>query len=139
MFELQESSAEDFGPCECCGSFSRTVGGRIEKDSFPYVAYRVQWTLGQVAKHGAAFYLLFSRNERGTPLEPKLAVKILYRNDAEASGFMVVDHEQDEWAGFKYLKREEVVGAPLAPKVFELLDLIWLNDGRIKELTDLQR
>jgi hypothetical protein len=40
-----------------------------------------------------------------------------------------------ELAG-RALRQDEVVGTALAPRVFELVDAIWLKDRRIKEGTD---
>ena len=35
------------------------------------------------------------------------------------------------------LRRVEVVGTPLAPEVFRLVDAVWLTDPRIAEVEEL--
>lgn len=35
---------------------------------------------------------------------------------------------------YKALKREEVIGKSIQQQVFELVDAIWLNDIRIKDI-----
>jgi len=37
------------------------------------------------------------------------------------------------------LRRDEVIGTPLAPVAFELVDAIWMQDERIGELTGADR
>lgn len=37
----------------------------------------------------------------------------------------------------KAMRRTEVIGTPLAPQVFSLLDAIWLGDPRIAEVKAL--
>ena len=53
---------------------------------------------------------------------------------------MVVDASETSIASNplvgRALKREEVVGTPLAQEVFELVDAIWLEDANIAEVTD---
>ena len=76
----------------------------------------------------------------GTTAADRFAVAVRYRNDTEASGFMVVDADQTSIATHpligRALRRESVVGSPIAKEVFDLIDFIWLNDVRISEITD---
>ena len=50
---LEVSESSDFGPCECCGAKSRTVWAYLHRGERTEAAYFVQWTLGQVDRHGA--------------------------------------------------------------------------------------
>jgi predicted outer membrane lipoprotein len=36
----------------------------------------------------------------------------------------------------RLLSRQEVIGTPLAPQAFEIVDAIWLGDSRISEITE---
>ena len=54
--------------------------------------------------------------------------------------FMVIDAEGRPAAkpgalADRALRRDQVIGTPLAAEVFAMLDAIWLNDRRIGELT----
>lgn len=54
--------------------------------------------------------------------------------------FMVQDSQPapghtDELVG-RHLRRDEVIGTPLASRVFSLVDQVWAGDGRIREVTE---
>lgn len=139
MLRIEHEKTQDFGPCECCGSMSRLVAGFVTRDGEDYVAYQVHWTLGQIGKHGAGFFLIFGTGGENSAAADRSAVALRYRADAEATGFMVVDADKTRIATHplvgKALRREEVVGTPLAREVFDIVDFIWLHDGRIAEIT----
>jgi hypothetical protein len=140
MFQIEESGLFDHGPCECCGSMSRLATGLVYRDGNAYAVYQVHWTVGQIERHGASFYIFLGQWGEDATATDRFAVAIRYRADAEATGFMIVDADQtciasDSLAG-RALRREEVVNTPLAKKVFDLIDFIWLHDGRISEVTE---
>lgn len=62
--EIADSS--DFGPCDCCSANSRTVWGYLHRGDAAEAAYFVQWTLGQVDRHGANFDLIVGKWGTGT-------------------------------------------------------------------------
>ncbi len=142
MFQIEPEDTKDFGPCECCGSMSRYVPGFIQRDGEPYAGYQVHWTLGQIAKHGAGFFFILGYWGEGTLAADRYAVALRYRNDAEATGFMIIDADETEIASHpligRALRREDVVGTPLAQEVFDLVDFIWLHDQRLAEITHAQ-
>jgi hypothetical protein len=139
MFEIEQESVNDYGPCECCGSMSRRVAGLVHRAGEPYAAYQVHWTLGQVEKQGATFYIILGYWGEGTLAADRFAVALRYRSDSEATGFMVVDAGETCIASHplvgRALRREDVIDTPLAQEVFDLIDLIWLHDDRIVEVT----
>jgi hypothetical protein len=58
--------------------------------------------------------------------------------EGEGSSFLVVDSKPPEpsLAG-RGLRREEVIGTPLATEVFRIVDFLWLYDSRLSEVTGL--
>jgi hypothetical protein len=138
MFKIEQEKTQDFGPCDCCGSMSRLVAGFVTRDGESYAGYQVHWTLGQVERHGATFYIILGYWGESTLAEDRYAVALRYRCDAEATGFMVVDAQtavaSHPLVG-RALTREEVIGTPLAQEMFDVIDFIWLYDDRILEIT----
>jgi hypothetical protein len=51
----------------------------------------------------------------------------------EEGGFVVAEPEDHDWSaiGLRILRRDEVVGTPLAAAVFRVLDEIWLHDSEL--------
>jgi len=67
-----------------------------------------------------------------------IGLSIEFRTTEDGPGFMVTDAgERQTWKKFPeavLLSRTEVVGTPLATTAFEILDAIWLQDDRLREL-----
>ena len=137
---IEPEDSHDSGPCECCGNMSRTVWGYLCDDGAAIAAYSVQWTLGRIDDHGANFDLIIGEwGEQSSP-DDRYLVAVAFRWTANGPQFMVIDAEQRPAAQAKGLaksakRRDEVVGTPLAPLVFAMLDAIWLSDSRIGEVT----
>ena len=117
---------------------SRLVAGLIYRDGDAYAAYQVHWTLGQVALHGATFYVILGYWGEGTLAADRYAVALGYQSDPGSTGFMVVDAGETAIASHplvgRALGRKEVIGSPLAQEVFDIIDFIWLRDERISEI-----
>lgn len=128
------------GPCECCGNDTRCVWGFISADDEAVAAYYVSWTLGMVADHGAVFDLVIGQwGDDSTPADRRL-VTLRYRLVDESPAFMVADAsgrpaDSPDLVG-QALARSEVVGTPIAQQAFDLVDAIWDQDDRLKELSD---
>ena len=138
MFEIEPTDISDSGPCECCGSMSRVVEGVLWREGLRHAEYLVQWTLGQVERHGAEFYVILGDWGEGSSNESRYAVAIHLWAQPGMTGFQVMDAEgtliADHPVVGSTLKRTEVVGTPMARKVFDLVDLVWLHDSRISEV-----
>ena len=132
--------SNDHGTCECCGNMSRTVWGYLHEGGAAVAAYFVQWTLSRVGDHGANFDLVIGKwGEQSSP-ENRSVVAVAFRWMPEGPQFMVIDAAERPAAQAKDLaatakRRDEVIGTPLAPRVFEMLDAIWVGDRRIAEVT----
>src|SRR5581483_4903170 len=138
-FTVEPSGSSDHGPCECCGNNSRTVWGNIHAGQETVAVYYVQWTLNRVADHGANFDLILGPWGEGTSSADRCVVAVAYRLIDGKPQFMVIDADGRPVAksgklAEMVLRRDQVVGTPLAPDVFAILDAIWLDDGRIREL-----
>ena len=137
---IEANDSNDFGPCECCGAMSRTVSGFVHCGDEAQAAYLVQWTLGQVERHGANFDLIIGKWGDAADSKDRCAVSLELRRTSTGPAFMVIDSGNRPAASSdlvgKALAREEVIGTPFAEQAFELVDVIWLQDARIAELVD---
>ncbi len=134
-FELEPTGSSDFGPCECCGDRSRTVWGFVHRGNATEAAYFVHWALGKVPEHGAHVDLILGRWGEGAERADRYAVSLEFR---QGVGVMVIDASardisKNELVG-RGLRRDEVVGTPLATRAFEVIDVIWSADARIAEV-----
>ena len=140
-FEIRPTGATS-GHCDCCASTTNRVWGFINRGEEAIAAYFVGWTAQQPG-HGASFDLILGKWGDFATSQDRYAVALDYRI-VEASGqFMVVDAEgRLASAGdlaASALKRSEVIGTPLAPQVFALIDAICLGDQRLGELREWGR
>jgi len=137
-FTIEQQKLEDTGPCECCGDMTRAARARVRLHGEPHATYEVHWTGGKIRDHGAHFYVVLGGWGEGINSAEGVAVALQYR--ADKGGFRVIDAAgtmlTDEPRAGRPLQREEVVGTPLAEKVFELVDAIWLLDENIAEVVD---
>jgi hypothetical protein len=136
-FRVEPTDVHD-ASCDCCGRQSRTVTGFVYRDDHAAAAYFVQWTVGAVDSHGANFDLIVGRWGEGATSSDRSAVALEFRRSPDGPAFMVVDASsrpagQSELAG-RALSREAVIGTPLARIAFDIVDAVWLHDGRIKEI-----
>jgi hypothetical protein len=136
--QLEGIGQGDVGPCDCCGSMSRSVWGEIHRGDRTEAVYYVQWTLGRVADHGANVDLILGRWGDGTTPRDRYGVSLAFRRTDNGPAFMVIDGAtrpiaRSELVG-KTLRRDEIMGTPLAGGVFDLVDVIWSQDDRIEEV-----
>jgi hypothetical protein len=139
-FIVEAVGSNDHGPCECCGNRSRTVWGCLRSGGRLVASYFVQWTLTRVHDHGANFDLVLGRWGEGTSPADRKIVAVAYRIIDGAPQFMVIDAADRPVAksgklAAAALRRDQVIGTPLATDVFAMLDSVWLSDDRIGELT----
>jgi ADP-ribosylglycohydrolase len=135
-FQVELLGRKDFGPCECCGADSRTVWGFVSgRES---ASYFVHWTLGRVPEKGAHFDLVMGEWGEHTTDADRFAVSLAFRQTDMGPSFMVVDAGSRRIAASplvaRTMRRDEVIGTPLAKRVFDIVDAVWLSDPRIAEL-----
>ena len=128
-----------FGPCNCCGNTTHRVWGHVNQGNATIAAYFVEWTPGH-ADEVASFDLVLGKWGSETEAVVRKAVALAFRQTADGPQFMVVN-AADRQIGVsslagEALKREQVIGHPIAETVFALCDLIFLRDDRIAELRE---
>ena len=135
---IEPSGSQEFGPCDCCGGTSRTVWGYANRGADTAAAYFVQWTMGQVDRHGANVDLIIGKWGDGATRSDRCSVALEYRRTDRGPSLMVIDSEGRTVASSnlvgKALARREVLGTPLAQLAFDIVDAIWRQDERIKEI-----
>jgi hypothetical protein len=135
---VEPLDSKDFDVCEKCHGNSRKVWGYLHRGEQTEAAYFVEWTLGRVAEQGAHIDLIIGRWGDKSQRSDRFAVSLEFRHTETGPWFMLIDSEQrdishSELVG-KSMARENVIGTPLAKKVFEMVDAIWLCDERITEI-----
>lgn len=136
MFDV-EPTEESGGICNCCGSVSRKVWGFVHQDGRTVAAYFVHWTVGKsLETHPANFDLIYGRWGDGAQKEDRCAISLIHFENQDRPGVMVIDadsrpHTSNGLAG-SALRRDEVVGTPLASQVFAIFDAVLLQDPRLR-------
>lgn len=136
-FRIVPLDSADFGRCACCGNSSRQVRGEALRESGEAGFYSVHWTLGHVEQYGANFDLIFGYGETGGG-RLRMAASLFYRCLDTGPSFMVIDaadrpHARMPAVG-RILRRDDVIGRPVAAEIFAFADAILEQDARIEEL-----
>lgn len=126
------------GHCDCCGSTSKTIWGELADGSGEALAlYFVQWTVGAPA-HLVNIDLVIGRWGEGADPAKRILVSLLYRPSRDGGSFMVIDGQgrrpDDRSICGRAMKRDEVIGTPLAEHVFGLVDALWMTEPHLEEV-----
>jgi hypothetical protein len=129
-----EPMNEQIGSCECCGRTSRSLTGLVHDRESTVAAYFVHWTVGHLQDNGADIDIVLGEWGDGTSPADRHAISLLHReSEGEPPALMVIDarakFHDGELAGHG-LRREDVIGTPLAHQLFSIVDAIYLQDGR---------
>ena len=133
VIEQQDESA---GVCACCGNTSHTIWGLVHNGDKTVAAYWLHWTVGHLDTEGANLDLIIGSWGDGTGPYDRFAASLVYLEPInQPPALMVIDANEREIAGSDLvrsaLRREEVIGTPVADQVFSFVDAIWLQDSRI--------
>jgi hypothetical protein len=130
-FEIEESGAGP-GHCECCGASTMRVWGFVRRNGDPVGAYFVAWTQGK-PDHGAKFDLILGKWGNSAAKDDRYSVGLDYRLIDGSPQFMVVDALNRATSGSPLvgtaLKRSDVIGTPLAPQVFAIVDAVYMSES----------
>ena len=130
-----EALGESSGRCECCGNESRCVWGIVFDDDVATAAYWMQWTPRHLLEEGANLDLVVGRWGENATSEDRMAIALLHRQQADGTPALMVidaaDRPSRDRLAAKTLSRDDVIGTPLARRVFALADAIYANDDRI--------
>lgn len=136
MFEV-EPSEESGGFCDCCGNQTRTIWGFVREEGVGAVAsYFVQWTVGQsIADHPANFDLIYGAWGEGTTKNDRCAISLVHFEAEGIPSVSVTNANNRPVASSELvgsaMSREELIGTPLAQKIFAIYDAIILQDSRL--------
>jgi hypothetical protein len=140
QFTLEPTESTESGPCDCCGDYTRRVWGFVDNRGRTEAVYYVEWTVGKVAEHGAHVDLVIGDWTDGSQSSDRVAVSLEFRRTDTGPWFAVIDAAPREVARSELvgraLARTEVMGTPLAQRVFDMIDVIWAGDERILEVTE---
>ena len=126
---------ESGGHCDCCGEASRSVWGLINQGNATVAAYWMHWTVGHLDDPGANLDLVLGAWGDDTTARDRVAASLIYRVPEDAPpAFMVIDAadrpigKSDLVGGA--LRRDEIIGTPIADQLFALVDAVWTQDQR---------
>lgn len=128
--------------CECCDHTTQTIFGFVDYDTGATVsAYCVKWTVDN-PEHPPWFLLSIGPWGDGSSGHDRVTVASILHFCESKPNFTVVDAEELEWRDESlvgcHLKREQVIGSPVAKTAFALIDEIVLHDPRVRGLIDTQ-
>lgn len=129
--------SESEGYCDCCGNRSRAVWGDVSDSAGTVGVYFVHWT-ENMPEHLPCFDIVLGAWGEGTSPDARVLVSLVYDSGMKGGSFTVVD-SKDRPADSRSvcgraLKRNEVIGTPVADDVFAIVDVVWLQDDRIEEI-----
>jgi hypothetical protein len=137
--EIDPANQSTFGPCECCGEMTSRVWGYVYRAELALAAYYVEWTPGHGGSQANFDILIGKWGDDANPSD-RSAVCLEFRKLESGPAFMVIDAVTRKVATSSListaLDRDQVIGTPLAQQVFDICDLIYLDDSRISELTN---
>ena len=136
---IKPLGSRDTGRCACCGRVSRAVWGLVDCGDKPHGSYFVHWTVGHVFENGAHFAVILRGRDNEANATERYAVSLEYRVRDNGPEFMVVDAVPDRVAKIgaladRFLKRNDVIGGPLAKTVFDICDAALAQDKRLTPL-----
>jgi hypothetical protein len=120
------------GACPCCGTETACTRGIVINDNKRIASYLIKWTVGDPS-HAMGWLVSLPDGEWGREVSVSLAYSV------EHGSFMVRHRGRYSWnaddlAGFgDSLDRDQVIGTPLAERVFSVVDHIWLTNPYVRE------
>ena len=126
---------ESRGHCDCCGGESWSVAGLVFSEDGACAAYWAHWTVGHLSDNGANLDLVLGEWGEGNSADDRFAVALVhFEQEGGTPALMVIDAQGRPAAkgdlAASGLRRDEVIGTPLAQQVFALTDAIYEQDGR---------
>ena len=129
-FEVETTGSRN-GSCECCGTTTNRVWGFVHRNDETVAAFFVTWTQGK-PDHGAKFDLILGKWGDSATLDDRYSVALDFRVIDGSPQFMVVDAlgrlTLEQPLVGRTLQRSDVIGTPLAPQVFAIVDAIYISD-----------
>lgn len=131
---------ETTGRCDCCGRASKKIWGDLSDADGPKAVYFVQWTVDS-PQHPPNIDLVLGQWGEGTDPANRELASLTFRPSADGGSFTVIDAAgrppDNRGICGRALRRDEVVGTPIASNVFSLVDALWLSEPRLAEVRAL--
>src|SRR5262245_46215205 len=127
---VEPDGITDFGPCPDCGNMSRTVWGYVRMGDETLAAYYVTWTQN-MPRHSAHFELIIGKWTEDSTAQDRQVAALAYRIVDGQGSFMVIDPSQrpeDANLASSHLRRDQVVGKPIADIIFAIVDAVYMKD-----------
>jgi hypothetical protein len=138
-YEVEPYADAVSGVCECCGNVSRQITGFVHENDVTILGYSFNWTVGRFPDHPANIDLVMGEWGDVASPEQRFLISMLLTVRDHRPEVLVIDSGNRPMAYksdlvSRALRRDQVVGTPLATKVFALIDAIFLDDPRVSEL-----
>lgn len=134
-YRVEANGAITSSFCDCCGTVTRRFSGIVHADDATLAAYSVVWT---AAHQDRLAYVDLVLGQWGEPASNADRFAVLLECNLGDGNLpvRVIDAVPDRTKALasRHLRREEVIGQPLAQEVFAIIDAIWLQDPHIEEL-----
>lgn len=127
----------DTGSCDCCGDYSRQVTGNVWSSEHTIAVYFVHWSIGRIVERGAHVDLILGSWGEAASRKDRMVVRLDHRLLDDAPGVMVIDATLANGlhaVAARALMRKEIIGTPLANRIFEIYDAILAQDARLAPL-----
>jgi hypothetical protein len=135
---IEQTGSNDTGICDCCGRSSRCVWGCAYADGRCFAAYYVHWTLGHIPDRGANIDLILGEWGEAATAERRSGLALAYRLMETGPSMMVIDANARPFSRSpligQVLRRDEVIGSPLAQEAFAVASAVLEQDERVAEL-----
>ena len=130
-----EKMEESRGHCDCCGRVSRSVAGLVYDQGNAAAAYWMHWTDGHLSDTGANLDLVLGEWGDETSPADRYAISMVHRQKADGTPALMVGDAHGRPAANGSLantamRRDDVIGTPLAAQVFAITDAIYEQDDR---------
>lgn len=130
-FEVEETGIGG-GTCDCCGSTTVRVWGFVHRKEKTISAYFVTWAKGN-PHHGARFDLVLGPWGSSATETDRYVVALDFRLLENGPEFIVADAQVRSASmaalATTALQRSDVIGTPLAPHVFAVVDAVYMSAG----------
>jgi hypothetical protein len=128
---LVEQTGSQAGHCDCCGRRTQVVWGSVSLRHSCLAVFFLQW-IGDAPEHGADIQLIMGDWSETSTNKDRFLVQAHFFIDAGQPNFMVVDADRstvEKSLCRDRLKREDVIGTPIATGVFAMLDAIYGSES----------
>lgn len=127
MTAVYPTEAFDDAPCPCCGKTTRVLRGKVE-DDWGQLRYTSFFTPGRALQDGATFDFI----EHTQPLTA-VSTTLSYNGSGPWFGVTDVPEEKATASGFAWKTRADVIGTPLAGRIFAAIDAVWIGEPGLAE------